>query len=264
MGAVFDGRDENVTTTDATPTEILSYSVADNFEARDLTLLYTLISELTVDAAAHFEDLTSHAVADEDSGDLILPDPGEENFEGILERLQSVLEASVQHAANDTAHLAADNASYAAVILLPPPTDIPSAVVFVNALKAAHNTHLAEDMTVHQAEDLTNVVISADAVDTAYFVAVGSGVVGVKAIEESTTDSRVWKYELGFKMDDTGVVSFQNLPINTVDLPDAGAAPWTVSISPSGDSIVVEVTGEIGKTITWLGSISVGIQYLSA
>lgn len=258
---VYDSRDIELVTTDATPTEVLSYDVSANFAAQDLTLLYALISELATDAAAHFEDLTSHVVADEASGDLILADPGDD-FRLILARLQSILEASIQHTLDENAHLDVDNTSYAAVGLLPTPTDIPTALTFANALKAAHNTHLA-NLTVHQAADATNTVTAADAVDTDFWVAVGGGVVGVKAIEESTTDSRVWKYELGFKMDATGAVSFQNLPINTVDLPDAGAAPWTVSISPSGGSIVVEVTGEVGKTITWLGALSVVSQYLS-
>lgn len=123
--------------------------------------LFALVDECVDDYLAHIADGTSHSPAD--TINTISTAPVTTMAE-VYAKATAIKAAAIAHANNtgDTFHDITDATFAAAVTALVVPTTPATAVTFWNAYKAAYNAHRTA-VGVHPANDVTNVVIGADA-----------------------------------------------------------------------------------------------------
>lgn len=265
MYILSDSNNGTTVTTDATPTVVTQLDVSSDVDMRDLSAFYALVDALGSAITLHLSE--TYISVHENGVDvtalaLIQPTPPTGDLWRYFAYLNSLVLAVVDHATrvDGNVHVEPDGSSFSVLNTLPLATDISSAVVLANELKVGVNAHFG-NLSSHS--DETPTVVTPDAVDGAYYPSVGKATISILAIEESTSDSRVWEYKMCYKMNSSGTLTEVASEQNISDLADAGAAAWSASIGVSGGSVQVTVTGEVGKSISWLGTIQTVVLSLT-
>jgi hypothetical protein len=233
----------------------------DNAENYDLTDLFLFVEELVARALAHFGTGGSvHVSISVDDPETVIlqsyTDPITD-YGTALTTVRVLKYCYDIHAANTAAHGTADTTSFASLGDPPYYGDIEGLYTYVNACKAAFNTHLANTPFVHASADALNPVVSADVSPSLFRKSAFNATLRVIGFCDSLEESFIFESKFGFWMDEVGDLHFSDImdPDQIVaNKYSSGASTWVCDINTSGQNLVVTVTGD-GNPISWSGNI---------